>query len=560
VRFAAALLLFAPAFLAPAAAAQGFERWLPPRTFLHFSIHDATRLRRHLDRGPLPAIFARPDAREALGELRSFLVGRGTDPDSAAALLAHPTGPVSIALWDAGRGSVEEFEIEGVLLADVRGNEALFLRDWKRMLAREDERHTVVRGEQRAGDVTIHAREFRIAGEPMRSAWFLHRGVFGFAPRVRSLRRVLAVHEDRLGSLSADSDHARFSKRCSADSDIRFWISRRLWGPAAAPHLQETLKAAGLDDLRGVGVELSFVSTGVFSRVFLDVRGKRRGLLAVFREPLANLGPPAWLPPRLEGAATFHLDHARVLKEAVRVADTLRPGIARRMVQYAEHLKRERGLDIAGDLVAALGPRTTLAVLPLDPGLRGIASRREIDSDLFGLALVQEVKDEERMQRVVDQFVRMIGPLPFRTVEDVRIHIAPGVDGGALALFDGHLVLARHYALIADMITRRDKRRLRIGDDPMFRRAQTYAPLRRMIFSYTSPAPPLLDPESARDPRTRRMLRASGRKPAGWWRRYHDLTVFSMTEAGSGLQLTWFTGLKHPPCSRGVGASGARSR
>ncbi|MHC4953148.1 MAG: hypothetical protein ACYTGZ_04605 [Planctomycetota bacterium] len=529
-----------------AARAESFDGWLPPRTLLHFSIADANRLRRRLAAGPLPAILARPEARDALAGLQGFLVGRGRDPDATATLLDHPTGAVAIALWDASQAKSEEFEIDGALLADVRGNEESFRKAWSELLRAEEETRAVTLGSEHAGEVKIHTRAMRIRGESIRSAWFLHGGAFGFAPGARALRDLIDRRRSRGPSLLGDEDYARFMKRASADADLRLWISPRLWGPTAAPELQEGLRASGLDSLRGVGLQLSFVPEGVFSRLFLDVRGRRKGLLAIFREPIDALGPPPWLPPRLAGAVTFHLDHARMLRELLRVADAIRPGLGERMAAEAARLKRDQGLDLAGDLVAALGPRTTLAALPVEPGLRRLAIRRQVDPELFGLVLVQEVMDEKSMQRVVAALLRMIGPLPFRDFDGIRVHIAPGRDGGALALFDGHLVLARHPEFIRAMIVRRSGKRLRLADDPMWQRAQRYAPRRRSVFSYTSPAPPLLDAASEKDPGTQRLLRAAGQPTAGWWRRYHDITVFSMTDAGEALEMTWFTGLRSP--------------
>jgi len=532
----ALLLLAAPA------STEGFEEWLPPTTLLHFQIPDAVQLRRRLAAGPLPAIFALPEARRSLAGLQGFLTGRGNDPAALRALLDLPTGGVSIALWAEG----QPFEIEGALLADLRGNEADFEKAWAALLRAEEERRTVRTSEVRAGDVTIHVREVSVAGAPIGSAWFFHGGVFGFAPQARSLRRLIELRRTRGASLPGNADYARFVAGAQPGTDMRLWVSGRLWGPAGAPDLQPALRAAGLDSLRGVGMELAFVRSGVHSRVLLDIRGKRRGLLAIFREPLPDLGPPAWLPPRLGGAATFHLDHARMLTEALGVADALRPGLAEQLANRAARLKQDKGIDIAGDLVAALGPRTTIALLPLDAWLRRLAVRRGVEPELFGLVLVQQVKNPERMRRVITSLLDMVGPLPFKTVDGVRIHIAPGIDGGAVALFDGYVVLARHPAFVEEMLARRDLRRLRLADDPMWQRAQRFAPKRRMIFSYTSPEPPLFAAAAQDDPRTQRLLRGAGRSQPAWWRRYHDLTVFSMTNADEGLRLTWFTGFRLP--------------
>jgi len=430
---AAALVLL----LAATTVAEGFEDWLPPTTLLHFSIPDAIRLRRRLAAGPLPEILARPEARRSLADLQAFLTGRASDPESLRALLDLPTGGVSIALWSDG----DMADIEGALLADLRGNEAHFTEAWNGLLRAEEERRTVRRNDVRAGDVTIHVRAMRVSGDTVTSAWFFHGGIFGFAPEARSLRRLIELRGTHAASLRSNADYARFIRGAAPDSDIRLWISGVLWGPALAPDLQPALRAAGLDALRGVGMELSFVRSGVFSQVLLDVRGKRRGLLAIFREPLPALGPPAWMPPRLGGAVTLHLDHARMLIEALNVADAVNPGIAAQLAARAARLNQEQGIDLAGDFVGALGARTTLALLPLDSGLRRLAARRGVDPDLLGLVLVQEVKDEQRMRRVVAKLIGMVGPLPFKTVDGVRIHIAPGRDGGAVALFDGHLVL-----------------------------------------------------------------------------------------------------------------------
>jgi len=111
-----------------------------------------------------------------------------------------------------------------------------------------------------------------------------------------------------------------------------------------------------------------------------------------------------------------------------------------------------------------------------------------------------------------------------------------------------------------EMLARRDGRRLRLADDPMWQRALRLAPERCTIFSYTSPEPLLLDAAAHDDPRTQRLLRASGRPTPGWWRRYHDLTVFSMTEAKEGLRLSWFTGFRLPSSSKNTPPRGGGRR
>jgi len=535
------LLLFLLA--APAAHAQSFDRWLPRDTVVYFSVENADRLRTHLARGPLPALFELPEARDSLGALRSFFVGRGSDPEATWALLAHPTGQVVIALWDRGG---EEFDVDGALLADVRGNERGFLHAWNALLRAEEREHDVAHAEEEAFGVTLHGREFRAGGETIRSAWFLHEGVFGFAPSRDALKQMLARRRAEGGSLLADESYQRFRRGVPASADILLHVSGRLWSARAAPALQPTLAVAGLDNLAAIGVQLSFLDDGVASRVRLDIRGARRGALAIFRAPIEDLAPPPWLPRGTEAAATFNLDHKALLREMLEASDAIRPGFAKALEEEIARLSRDRNLDLRRDLLAGLGPRTTLALLPLDARLRRVAARWRMDPALFGLAVVQEVRDGAAMERVLAAGLGLFGPVPSRTIGDVRVYLVPGRGGGAVAIFGNHLVLARHVDLVEDMITRWRNGAPGLHRGAAFLRALRYVPEKRAAFSFIAPPPPPTAALRTDDERTRRLLRAADLAPVGWWRRYHDLSVFSVSDAPDGLLLTWFTGLRAP--------------
>ncbi|MHC4937412.1 MAG: hypothetical protein ACYTHK_00400 [Planctomycetota bacterium] len=530
--------LVALLLLAIPAAGQPFERWLPAKTVLYFAVENANVLRVRLARGPLPAIFARPEARGSLDALRAFLAGRGADPEATWSLLAHPTGQVVIALWEK---ESEEFDVDGALLADVRDAERPFLRSWNMLLRMEERDHAVVLGEEVASGIKIHTREFRARGETTRSAWFLDGGVFGFAPSADALRRLLAQRQAAGSSFEADERFRRF--RRSVSGDVSLYVSGRLWSARAAPALQPMLAAAGFDNLRGVGMRLSFVPDGVYSRVLLDIDGPRRGLLRMFRPAVRGLAPPAWLPLRTEAAAVLHLDHKKLLRHMLAASDAVHPGFARLLEEETARISREKGVDMRRELLSALGPRTTLALLPLSARMRRVADSRGMDHALFGLALIQEVKSKPAMERVLKAGLSMLGPVPSREIEGVRVYLVPGRDGGAAAIIDDHLVLTRHIDLVRTLIDRRGG----ILQGAAYTRARRYAPEKCAAFSFLAPRPPPAFPIEAADERTRRLLRAAGHRPVAWWRRYHDLSVFSLTDAGDGLLLSWFTGLRRPP-------------
>ncbi|MEM8883259.1 MAG: hypothetical protein AAGD14_04250 [Planctomycetota bacterium] len=523
------------------AAAQPFEEWLPPRTVLCFSVRDAAKLRLRVQRSPLPTMFAHPGAEGSWEMLRAFLIGRGADPDATAALLEHPTGQVVMALWETGGAA---FELQGALLADVRGSEERFRRAWMRLLRDEERRHRVERRERRVAGVTVHERSFRVGRESVRSAWFLQRGVFGFAPDATQLAGLLTRRRAGGESFAQDAGYRRFRARVPGTPDILLYVSSSLWGPRAAPELQPMLRAGGFANLTSFGMQLSFVEEGVYSRVHLDLDGPRRGLLRMFRPAEESLAPPRWLPLRTAAAATLRLDHRRMLGELMRAADTIHPGLQQLLQQDVRRIAKEKGVDLGRDLVAALGARTTLALLPLDARLRRDAKQRGMPPDLYGLALVQEVENEAAMTRVLRAGLSLLGVVTRREIEGVPVFVVPGREGGAAAIFDGHLVLARHVDLVADLIARWRRGGDGVRRGAVFARALAHAPERRSVFSFYAP-PPMPAPLRPRDERTARLLRAAGHAPGHWWRAHHDLTVFSVADAGSGLVLTWFTGLRH---------------
>ncbi|MHC4448949.1 MAG: hypothetical protein ACYS0E_02245 [Planctomycetota bacterium] len=415
------------------------------------------------------------------------------------------------------------------------------------MLRTEERDHAVVLGEDVVDGVTIHTREFRARGETTRSAWFLRDGIFGFAPSRDALRTLLVQRRAKGSAFEADEGFQRFRRGSPPGADVTLYVSGRLWGPRAAPALQPMLAVTGFDNIGGVGVQLSFVEDGVYSRALLDVRGARRGLLRMFRPAVEGLAPPGWLPLKTEATATLQLDHKRLLQQMLAASDAVHPGFAKMLEAEVARLSRSKGIDLRRDLLAALGPRTTLAMLPLDAKLRRIADSRGIEHGLFGLALVQEVKDKAAMERVLKAGLSMFGPVPFRTVAGVRVHVVPGRDGGAAAVLDDHLVLARHLDLVRTLIRQRRAGTAGVLRGAAYVRARRYAPQKCSAFSFVAPrVPPSISIEAA-DERTRRLLRAAGHRPVEWWRRYHDLSVFSLSDAGDGLLLTWFTGLRAPP-------------
>jgi prepilin-type processing-associated H-X9-DG protein len=188
---------------------------------------------------------------------------------------------------------------------------------------------------------------------------------------------------------------------------------------AALPPLPKEAVALGLDRIKRFDYRWGFHGPALQSIVSAIVPAPRRGVPALFDQPVFDARHLPPLPGGLDGFAVFSLEPARLFDQVLEEMRSMQPGGAEAARQIEQVVQQATGLNVRDNLLAHLGPRFTFYTIPT----RVNAATNPISGLVQGFifvpksALVVEVKDHEAVTRAVETLSKRINS-GLRTLAD----------------------------------------------------------------------------------------------------------------------------------------------
>ncbi len=158
----------------------------------------------------------------------------------------------------------------------------------------------------------------------------------------------------------------------------------------APPEVGIVVKELGLDGLTQIESVGGFDKEGIASRVRVGFTGTPRGLLALNGENGIAAAELQHIPSDALFAAGISLDASRVLELVEKFLEQFSPDEMADFEEGLDSMEDELGIDVRGDIIAALGPTWTLYNGASD----GLGT---------GLTLTVSVKDKDALSKAIDQ-------------------------------------------------------------------------------------------------------------------------------------------------------------
>jgi PDZ domain-containing protein len=166
---------------------------------------------------------------------------------------------------------------------------------------------------------------------------------------------------------------------------------------AVAPLLMQELEILGLSSFRGLGMAVSMVDGGVRESYAIVLDGRPRGLFRLLDASPCGLKTANLVPASTIGYFAMKLDLSVLVERHRDLLGELLPGVETFVDPLLSQLSAMSGIDVAGDLLPALGDE--VAVLAFPPANAIIPQ---------GVMLVK-IRDEARLARVLERAKVLIG-------------------------------------------------------------------------------------------------------------------------------------------------------
>ncbi len=199
-------------------------------------------------------------------------------------------------------------------------------------------------------------------------------------------------------------DHpARADLKKSADAPGFVPVGFAFFEMTALPRLPKEAVALGLDGIKRFDFRWGFDGPALQTIIGMVAPEPRKGIPAVFNQPVFDRGHLPPLPGGLAGFTVLSIDPPRLwdmLFEAVKSADPTAP---KQLAELEKQLRDMLGLDLRHDLLAHIGPKFTGYVFPTKRNaptniLEGVVQGFFI---VPKAAVVIEVKDHEAVARAL---------------------------------------------------------------------------------------------------------------------------------------------------------------
>lgn len=312
-------------------------------------------------------------------------IARRLVPDLAKALMTRPG-----CIFLEGFGMPAEGmppTIDGAFILDV-GGDAAELADSLAKLTREPGAPDV--GVETSGGVKLHRIEIPEPGAPA-----IHLGAAdGLLFLTVGDKFVENLNRGQSGQAAPEWLAKLHSRNVLRKPTSYGWIDlaalRDHLLEAAPPEAGMVVRELGLDSLTQVESVGGFDDEGIASRVRVGFTGQPRGILALNGENGISEAELQHVPADALFAAGFSIDAGRVLELVEKFLEQFSPDEMADFEEGFEAMQRELGIDVRGDIIAALGSTWTLYNGASD----GLGT---------GLTLTVTVKDKDAFSKAIDQ-------------------------------------------------------------------------------------------------------------------------------------------------------------
>jgi len=329
------------------------------------------------------------------------------------------------------------------------------------------------------------------------------------------------------------------------------WL--REFGMMAAP----VLAASGMEQVKGVGGQITIGERGVSAQILVQNEGESRGLLKLLGSNVENLGPPTVLPPDVDPTFTMAIDWQFVYTEAFRVLRLFQPDAVPQIEAMVANMEKQIGMRLHDDLLAAMEPGLTYAFLPIPEAEQAKAPEGpEFAQFMMQFVVVfQKLRNVETIQTLLAKVTKEEGS-PFKEVAylGTNIYESEMPELPAFAILDSYLVLAMRPDSLRALVQRQGKELNGFRDTDAYKRGLSLVPVKRSVFMVSNPQEDAGASLFWNGFRTG--LASAGSTeivealpPESFFSSYQDVGAFSVSTEEQGLLLSWFWGLKTPDTS-----------
>jgi len=532
--------------------AQDFVTWLPEKTVAYASVENAARMRERMKKSAFAAMWNDP----AMEALRGILEKKFEQSEDGEAGKASPTelldllqGQVCMAGVPVGTSKTA-----GVFLIDLKEKKRELLDLMERLDDEED-------GELRKEEEDFHGytlvtyrRLKEGAEEPEVEYRFTKDDLFGWSDDLDVLKDIITRREagDKTG-LSAAESHKKVLAATAQRADVRWFVSSSLWlrefGMMAAP----VLAALGMEQVKGLGGQITFAERGVQTQIVIQNEGEPRGLMKLLGGNIENLGPPALLPADVDPTFTVALDWQLIYTEALRVLALFEPNAVAQVEAMVGQFEKQIGMRLHDDVFGAMAPGLTYAFLPIPEEELANAPKGAAFAQFATQFVVvfQKLRNAETIQTLLTKLTQEEGS-PFKEVVYLGTRICesemPALP--AFAIIDGQLAFGLRPDSLRALIQRQGKELKGFRDTDAYKRGLALVPAKRSLFMVSNPrgnsGASLFwtgfrsgIASTTSDPAVMEAL-----PPVEFLDKYQDVSVLSVSTEEQGLLISWFWGLK----------------
>ncbi|MHC4953149.1 MAG: hypothetical protein ACYTGZ_04610 [Planctomycetota bacterium] len=537
--------------------AQDFADSLPEKTLAYLSIDNASRTRERIKGSAFHAMWNDPAIAGLRARFEADIKKKSdgkVDPSEFMDLLQ---GQLCVAAIP-----VSVTKMEMVVLVDLKGKRDEILDLIKRLNQQQEGETRETEDDFHGYTVTTYEHLAEGEEEPTVSYSFLKDDWMGYCENLDVLKDIITRKEaaEKTGLSTSES----FKKVVAASGervDLRWFVSSAAWlrefGMMAAP----VMAALGLEQLKGVGGQISLREGGVSAQIVLQNEGEPRGIIKVLGGNVENLGPPSMLPPEADPAFIIALDWQLVYREALRVLGMFDPGSRQQIEAAIAEGEKELGLRIYDDLLGALAPGLSYALLPIPAGEAAEAPKGAAYAKFMAQYVVafQRLRNKETIKNFLAKVTKDEGS-PFKEVEYLGTTLYEGQVEGipSLAVVDDQLVLAMRPDSLRALIQRQGKEIKGLRDAAGYKRGMSLVPAKRSLFALSNPQGAtgasmmwsgfLQGAAGAAPPDVAELL-----PTVEFFEKYQGVSAWAISSEEQGLMLSWFWGLKKPDADAGEG-------
>ncbi|MEM8883260.1 MAG: DUF3352 domain-containing protein [Planctomycetota bacterium] len=483
----AALLVLA---LGAGARAQNFADCLPEKTVFYVSLDNVARMRDRIEKSGFKAMWNDPAMELMRKAFEQQIEESADDTLDPSELFGLVQGQMALAMIPRDQTA---YATLGMMDMTGKRDEIMaFLQK-----AREDvaEGIEVRETEDEFNGYTITTRESLAEGaeEPVADYYAIKENVFFICDDLDVLKDALVRRDaEEKSGLAQTAAFQKVTASVRQRPDVRWFVPASLWlrelGMAAG-----FLPLAGLENVRGVGGQLTIDDRGVSMQILVHNTGEARGLLKLLGTNVPNLGPPALFPADSDPTVALALDWGYLYEEVFRVLKFTQPELEQQLLAGIGQMEQQLGFKLKEDLFDSLAPGFSYGMLPIpQEGEGGELTFEQLQDEAFMsqfVVMAQKLKNKETIARLMSKMVAQEGSgMKESEYLGTTIWESTGEGEPVFTITGDHLVMALKLESVQAMIRRQGKEMKGVSDSEAFRKMVDLIPAKRSMLAMVNPA------------------------------------------------------------------------